>query len=158
MLTTDHVRVTWAEWTGIVVTCTVTGAALGAASYWEWHEPRIPVGYLPALALGALVVSFGFALVASVFAAILVIVLSTYGTRLTSKVALTVAGALAGAAFGAVHPFVVVLAVASWVSAESISPAPTSLGTLVAASGLISGALIVPTYVPRVRAREGIWE
>jgi uncharacterized membrane protein len=151
MSTKDHVCVTWQEWAGIVVTCTATGATLGAASYWEWHEPRIPVGYLPALALGALVVSFAFALVASVFAAILVIVLSKYGARLTSKLALTLAGAIAGAAVGAVHPLVIVPAVVGWISAESFSP--VALAVLVAASGFISGALIVPKYVPRVRAR-----
>ena len=128
MPTNDHARVTWPEWGGIVAICTATGTVWGAASYWQWHTPRIPVAYLLPLGLGALVVSFAFAMVASVFAAIL-------------------------AAFGAVHPFVVVFALARWISAASIPHGITSLGPLVAASGFISGALIVPKYVPRVRAR-----
>jgi hypothetical protein len=146
-------RVIWPEWIGIVVICTISGALLGTAAYWEFHAPRLPSLYLVVVVLAAVVVAFAFALIASVLAAILLIIVAKHGPPSPTTLRLSVTGALAGALLGALHPVIVVLAIVRALSSDPNTGSVVSLGALVAVSGAISGAVVLPRYVPRLRGR-----
>ena len=146
--------VSWPEWTGILATCTISGTVLGAGSYWALHTPRPPLPCVLPVAVGALVVAFVFALVASVVAwAILLILVAQYGSQTASRLELASTGATAGAVLGMLHPLVLLVAVVGALSPESAPLSVLPLGVLVGASGAVAGALIVPRYVPTIRAR-----
>ena len=120
---------------------------------WALHTPRLPLPYLLPVAIGALVVAFVFALVASILAAILLIFVAKYGSQTASKLTLAATGATAGAVLGALHPLVLLVGVVGALSPESAALSVPPLGALVGASGAVAGALIVPRYVPTIRAR-----
>ena len=153
MTITGSVRVSWPEWAGILAVCTISGTVVGAAAYWARRPPGMPLPYLLPVTLGAVVVAFFFAVIASVLASIFIILVARYGDRHASRLRLAATGAVSGAVLGALHPFVLLLLVVRALSPESGSANMLSLGAVVAASGAVAGALIVPKYVPRVRAR-----
>ena len=145
-------RVNWREWGGILATCTMSGAVLGALAFWA-RTPALPLPYLPLALLGSFSVALAFGLVASIFAALAVVLVANRPKTSESRIRLAAAGAIAGAFAGLLHPLVIVVAVVRALSPESSAWSVTPLAVLVAASGAVAGALIVPRYVPSVRAR-----
>jgi hypothetical protein len=145
-------RVTWREWAGVLATCTVSGTVLGVTSLWARHP--LPLPYLVFFVLGAFVVALVFALIASVLASIILILVARYGAHTASRLQLAGTGAAAGAVAGALHPFVLLVLITRTVSPDAAGPSSVvPLAVLVAVSGAAAGALLVPRYVPAIRAR-----
>jgi uncharacterized membrane protein len=145
-------RVSWREWGGILATCTMCGTVLGALAFWA-RTPAFPVPYLPLAVLGSFAVALAFGLIASVFGAVAIVLVARRGAPSESRLRLAATGAIAGGFAGLLHPLVIVLAIVRTLSPESSPWSAAPLAVLVAASGALAGALIIPRYVPAVRAR-----
>ena len=144
-------RVSWREWGGILATCTMSGTVLGALAFWA-RTPALPVPYLPFALLGSFAVALAFGLIASVFGAVAVVLVARRHAS-ESRIRLAATGAVVGAFAGVCHPIVLVVAIVRTLSPESSPWSVTPLALLVAVSGAVAGSLIVPRYVPTVRAR-----
>jgi hypothetical protein len=151
---TSPYRVSWREWGGILATCTMSGTAIGTAALWM-RMPRLPWAIVPLAALGAFAVAATFALIASVLAAVALLFAAPHSAISASRLRLAVSGAIAGAAAGTVHPFVIVVAIVRALSMQSGAWTVLPLTGLVAASGAAAGAIIFPRYLPFIRARGG---
>jgi hypothetical protein len=147
-------RVSWKEWGGILATCTMSGTAIGTASLWV-RTPHLPLAVVPLAALGAFAVAATFGLIASVLAAVALLFAAPHSAISASRLRLAGSGALAGAVAGALHPFVIVVAIVRVLSMESGAWSVLPLSGLVAASGAAAGALIFPRYLPSIRERSG---
>ena len=149
---TNQPEVTWRQFAGIVSICTASGTIVGAASYLGVHVPRTPWVGLPIVLLAACVVALPFALIAGVFAALVLIFFTKFGPSAPSRARKAFAGALAGAVIGALHPFVLLLfVVAHWTLATPAGP--LWFAAVTAASGAVAGALVVVAYGDSVRCR-----
>ena len=136
----------------MLATCAMSGTGLGTAAFWA-RTPHWPLPFLLIAALGAFAVATVFALIASVFAAVTVILVSRRSAASASRLQLAATGAAAGAIAGALHPIVLVVAIVRVLSPSDQFSSVWWLSALVAASGALAGALIVPRYVPELRAR-----
>lgn len=150
---TQTPEVTWRQFGGIVGICLAIGTIMGAVWYLGLHEPRMLWTYLPLVLLVAFVIALPFALIAGVFAALVLIVFTKSQSAPASRVRKVLVGALTGAAIGVLHPIVLLLFVIEhWTLAPTLA-VPAWFAGVTAASGLVSGAVVFLAYADSVRHR-----
>jgi hypothetical protein len=142
--------VTWRQFGGIVWVCTAVGVLVGLPTYFASFWPHVPWQYLPIFFVAASLVAGVFAVVAAVFASIVLILIAKYAPLEPAAPSGTVVlGVIAGAFVGAVHPLTVLCLM--W---EGFGPGDGgALGGLrllviVVTSGAIAGGLVVHRYGP----------
>jgi len=147
----DLVRVTWRQFGGIVWLCTLVGILVGSPLYLlGW--PGVPWPYLPIILIVACVVAGAFALVAAVYASIVLILVARFAPpRKRSMGSTVMLGILLGALAGALHPILIVWIVVGGLSVDGpIALGGLRLALMVTVCGAVAGGLVVRRYGPPI--------
>jgi hypothetical protein len=147
-------RITWRQFAEIVGLCTVAGVIVGVLVYFAGFWPRLPWRALPLIFVVACVVALAFAVVAAVFASIVLIFIAEHGLlRRQSASHIAAYGALVGALVGTLHPFALAWLVVMGLRADgAIAFSGLQMATVAITAGALAGSLIVLRYGPRMLA------